>query len=130
MSYYFNKVLKGKNFDEAVEQITAELKKEGFGVLTEIDIQSTLKKKLDVDFKKYRILGACHPQSAYKALQNEDKIGLFLPCNVIVEEHENGTIEVSAVDPIASMMSVENSALGDIAVQIQQKLKNVIEQLD
>ena len=129
MSYYFNKVLKGKNFEEAVEQITAELKKEGFGVLTEIDIQSTLKKKLDVDFKKYKILGACHPQSAFKALQNEDKIGLFLPCNVIVEEHENGTIEVSAVDPIASMMSVENEALGDVAVQIQQKLKDVIKQL-
>lgn len=130
MSYYFNKVLKGKNFEDAVEQITAELKKEGFGVLTEIDIKSTLKKKLDVDFKKYKILGACNPQFAYQALQNEDKIGLFLPCNVIVEEHENGTIEVSVVDPIASMMSVENKGLGDIALQIQQKLKNVIEHLE
>jgi uncharacterized protein (DUF302 family) len=130
MSYYFNKVLKGNNFEEAIEQITAELKKEGFGVLTEIDIKSTLKKKLDVDFKKYKILGACNPHFAYQALQNEDKIGLFLPCNVIVEEHENGKVEVSVVDPIASMMSVENEALGDIAVQIQQKLKNVIEHLD
>ena len=130
MSYYFNKVLKGKNFEDAVEQITAELKKEGFGVLTEIDIKSTLKKKLDVDFKKYKILGACNPQFAYQALQNEDKIGLFLPCNVIVEEHENGAIEVSVVDPIASMISVENKALGNIALQIQQKLKNVIEHLE
>lgn len=130
MSYYFNKVLKGNNFEEAIEQTKAELKKEGFGVLTEIDIKSTLKEKLDADFKKYKILGACNPQFAYKALQNEDKIGLFLPCNVIVEEHENGTVEVSVVDPIASMMSVENEALGDIAIQIQQKLKNVIEQLD
>jgi uncharacterized protein (DUF302 family) len=129
MSYYFNKVLKGKNFEEAIEQVTAELKKEGFGVLTEIDIKSTLKKKLDVDFKKYKILGACNPHFAHQALQNEDKIGLFLPCNVIVEEHENGTIEVSVVDPIASMMSVENDALGDIAVQIQAKLKNVITHL-
>ncbi|MFT4534613.1 MAG: hypothetical protein ACJA1A_001456 [Saprospiraceae bacterium] len=129
MSYYFNKVLKGNNFDEAVEQIIAGLKKEGFGVLTEIDIKSTLKKKLDIDFKKYRILGACNPHFAYQALQNEDKIGLFLPCNVIVEEHEDGIVEVSVVDPIASMMSVKNEALEDIAVQIQQKLKNVIKHL-
>lgn len=129
MSYYFNKVLQGKNFEEAIEQVTAELKKEGFGVLTEIDIKSTLKKKLDVDFKKYKILGACSPHFAHQALQSEDKIGLFLPCNVIVEEHENGTIEVSAVDPIASMVSVENEALGDIAGQIQEKLRNVINHL-
>ena len=130
MSYYFNKVLKGKNFEEAIELVTVELKKEGFGVLTEIDIKSTLKKKIDVDFRKYRILGACHPHYAYQALQNEGKIGLFLPCNVIVEEHENGTVEVSAVDPIASMISVKNEALGDIAGEIQQKLKNVIKNLE
>ena len=129
MSYYFNKVLKSKSFDEAIVQVTAELKKEGFGVLTEIDIKKTLKNKIDVDFKNYTILGACNPHFAYKALQSEDKIGVLLPCNVIVEEHENGDIEVSAVDPIASMGTVENKNLGDLASEVQQKLINVIENL-
>ena len=129
MSYYFNKVLKSKSFDEAIVQVTAELKKEGFGVLTEINIKKTLKNKLDVDFKKYTILGACNPHFAYKALQSEDKIGVLLPCNVIVEEHENGDIEVSAVDTIASMGTVENKNLGDLASEVQQKLINVIENL-
>ena len=92
MSYYYNKVLKGKDFNEAIDQVTAELKKEGFGVLTEIDVKETLKKKIDVDFKKYKILGACNPHFAHKALQSEDKIGVFLPCNVVVEENENGDI--------------------------------------
>lgn len=126
MSYYFSKVLKGKGFDEAVERVKAELKKEGFGVLTEIDVQETLKKKIDVDFKKYKILGACNPRFAYKALCNEDKIGVFLPCNVIVEEHDNGEVEVSAVDPVASMISVKNEGLAGMAMEVQQKLKNVI----
>jgi uncharacterized protein (DUF302 family) len=130
MSYYFNKVLKGKNFDAAIEQVTAELKKEGFGVLTEIDVKKTLKNKIDVDFKKYKILGACNPHFAYKALQSEDKIGIFLPCNVIVEEHENGEVEVSAVDPISSMSAVENENLGDIASEVQQKLIKVIKSLN
>lgn len=130
MSYYFNKVLTTKNFDEAIEQVTAALKKEGFGVLTEIDVQKTLKNKIDVDFKKYKILGACNPHFAYKALQNEDKIGVFLPCNVIVEEHENGEIEVSAVDPISSMTAVKNEGLGTMAMEVQQMLKNVINNLD
>ena len=98
MSYYFNKTLSGKSFDQAIDVVTAELKNEGFGVLTEIDVKETLKKKLDVDFKKYKILGACNPSFAHKALQSEDKIGVMLPCNVIVEEHDNGEIEVSAVD--------------------------------
>jgi len=129
MGYYFNKVLKTKNFDEAIEQVTDELKKEGFGVLTQIDVKATLKKKIDADFKKYVILGACNPHYAHKALQREDKIGVFLPCNVIVEEHESGDIEVSAVDPIASMAKVENDSLGEIAVEIQYKLKLVIENL-
>ena len=129
MSYYFNKVLKDKSFNEAIELVTVELKKEGFGVLTQISIDETLKNKIGVDFKKYTILGACNPQSAYKSLQNEDKIGLFLPCNVIVVAHENGDIEVSAVDPIASMISVKNEALGSIAIEIQQKLKKVIASL-
>jgi len=130
MSYYFNKVLKSKSFDEAITQVTAELKKEGFGVLTEIDIKKTLKNKIDVDFKNYMILGACNPHFAYKALQSEDKIGVLLPCNVIVEEHENGEIEVSAVDPIASMGTVENENLRNLASEVQQKLINVIENLN
>ena len=129
MSYYFNKTLSGKSFDEAIESVTEELKKEGFGVLTEIDVQATLKKKIDVDFKKYKILGACNPHFAHQALQSEDKIGVFLPCNVIVEEHDNGEIEVSAVDPIASMGAVQNDSLGGIAVEVQQKLKLVIDNL-
>lgn len=129
MSYYFNKTLKTKNFDEAIEIVTSELKKESFGVLTEIDVKATLKKKLDVDFRNYRILGACNPPFAHKALTAEDKIGVFLPCNVIVQQHDNGDIEVAAVDPIASMISVENSKLADIAGEIQQKLKRVVDNL-
>ena len=121
MKYYFNTTLKGVTFDQAIDKVTDELKKEGFGVLTEIDIAQTLKKKLDVDFKKYKILGACNPPFAYKALTSEDKIGLFLPFNVVVEEHENGDIEVSAVDPIASMMSVENEKLGNKVIFIPKQ---------
>ncbi len=130
MSYYFNKVLKEKNFDNAVSYITEELKKEGFGILTEIDVKATFKKKLNVDFRKYKILGACNPPFAYTALQSEDKIGLMLPCNVIVQEKETGEIEVSAVDPISSMSAVENKSLGDVATEIQQKLKRVIDNLN
>lgn len=130
MSYYFSKILKNKNFDEAIGQVTVELKKEGFGVLTEIDVKETLKKKIDIDFKKYKILGACNPHFAYKVLTKEDKIGVFLPCNVVVEEHENGEVEVSAVDPIASMLAVENKGIEDMAKEVQQKLKRVIESLE
>ena len=129
MSYYFNKVLENTSFDEAVEKVTNELKKEGFGVLTEIDVKDTLKKKIDVDFKKYKILGACNPHFAYKALTAEDKIGVFLPCNVIVEEHENGEIEVAVVDPVSSMISVNNKTLGGLAQEIQLKLIRVVENL-
>lgn len=130
MSYYFSTVLKEKDFDQAIEQVTAALKTEGFGVLTEIDITQTLKNKLDVDFKKYRILGACNPPYAYQALSSEDKIGLFLPCNVVVMENDNGDIEVAAVDPVASMMAVKNESLGSVAMEIQQKLKTVIDSLN
>jgi uncharacterized protein (DUF302 family) len=126
MSYYISNVVKNGSFDEAVEKVTEELKKEGFGVLTEINVSETLKKKIDVDFKKYKILGACNPQFAYKALSAEDKIGVFLPCNVVVEENDNGDIEVSAVDPIASMMSVKNDALVGHATVIREKLVRVI----
>ena len=128
MKYYFNKTL-DISFDEAIERVTEELKKEGFGILTDIDVQGTLKKKLDVSFRKYRILGACNPQFAYKALQNESRIGTMLPCNVIVQETEGGDIEVSAVDPILSMRAVQNPDLEDIANQVQAKLKSVVESL-
>jgi uncharacterized protein (DUF302 family) len=130
MSYYYNKVLKGKSFNEAVDLVTAELKIEGFGVLTEIDVKETLKKKINVDFKKYKILGACNPQFAHKALQSEDKIGVFLPCNIVVEENDKGEVEVTAVDPIASMIAVKNESLGKIATEIQQKLRRVIGNLN
>jgi uncharacterized protein (DUF302 family) len=130
MSYYFNKILKNTSFDEAVERVTIELKKEGFGILTEIDVKDTLKKKIDVDFRKYKILGACNPHFAFKSLSTEDKIGVFLPCNVIVQEHESGEVEVAAVDPIASMISVNNKALESTAKEVQQKLIRVIENLD
>jgi len=129
MSYYFNKVLKNASFEEAIEKVTAELKKEGFGVLNEIDMKATLKMKIDVDFKKYKILGACNPHFAYKALQAEDKIGVFLPCNIVVEENDNGEVEVTAVDPIASMISVNNKNLESLAQEVQQKLSRVIENL-
>ena len=128
MSYYFNKVV-DMTFDEAIDKVTEELKKEGFGVLTEIDVKEALKKKLDVDFRKYRILGACNPQYAYKALQAEDKIGTMLPCNVIVQETEDGKVEIAAIDPVASMQSVQNESLGEIATIIRAKLKQVIEKL-
>ncbi len=124
--YYFEKTT-DYAFEEAVEKVTEELKKEGFGVLTEIDVQATLKKKLDVDFRKYRILGACNPPFAHKALQAENKIGAMLPCNVIVQELENGKTEVAAVDPVASMKAVDNDKLGEIAGEIRAKLEKVIE---
>ena len=126
MSYYFSKIV-DLPFEAAVEKITADLQKEGFGILTEIDVKATLKKKLDVDFRNYKILGACNPPAAYKALQAERMIGTMLPCNVIVQDAEDGKTEIAAVDPIASMQSVQNSALGDVAAAIQQKLKAVID---
>lgn len=128
MSYYFSKVLNA-SFEGAIARVTEELKKEGFGVLTEIDVKGTLKKKIGVDFKQYTILGACNPKFAYQALQSEDKIGLMLPCNVIVQKTEEGSVEVAAIDPIESMMAVKNATLGDIAVQVQSKLKKVIDSL-
>jgi uncharacterized protein (DUF302 family) len=128
MQYYFNKTLH-MSFDDAVTGVVEALKKEGFGILTDIDVQKTLKKKLDVDFRKYRILGACNPPFAYEALKLENKIGTMLPCNVVVQEHPDGTIEVSAIDPMASMKTIENLKLRDVAAQVQAKLKRVIENL-
>jgi len=126
ISYYFNKVV-DMSFDDAIAKVTEELKKEGFGVLTEIDVKAALKKKINVDFRKYRILGACNPTYAHKALQAEDKIGTMLPCNVIVQEREDGKVEIAAIDPVASMQSVKNESLSEIATIIQSKLKKVIE---
>lgn len=128
MRYYFSKKI-NESFEEAVEKVIAVLKSEGFGVLTEIDVKETLKKKLDVDFQKYRILGACNPAFAYKALKAEDKIGTMLPCNVIVQEISEGEVEIAAVDPVASMKAVENPALLEIAKQVQEKLRKVIKRL-
>ncbi len=127
MSYYFNKTIKGE-FEQVIEQVTAALKAEGFGVLTEIDFSGTLKNKLDVDIPNYRILGACNPHFAYETYKKENKIGVMLPCNVIVQQVENG-IEVSAVDPIAMMAGVNNSELEGTASEVQAKLKAVIESL-
>lgn len=128
MNYYFSKTV-NDNFEAVIEKLTEELKKEGFGVLTEIDLKETLKKKLNVDFKPYRILGACNPQFAYQALKAEDKIGTMLPCNVIVQEVESGKVEVSAVDPLASMMAVKNETLAELASQVRAKLKTVIDNM-
>jgi uncharacterized protein (DUF302 family) len=125
MSYYFCKTFDG-TFEAAIEKTTAELKKEGFGVLTDIDVKDTLKKKLGVDFRKYRILGACNPPFAYEALSAEDKIGLMLPCNVIVQERPDGKIEVSAIDPAASMRAVRNDSLASVAEEVRRKLERVI----
>jgi uncharacterized protein (DUF302 family) len=125
MSYYFSKTVTD-DFDTAIYNVTEELKKEGFGILTEIDVKETLKKKLDVDFRKYKILGACNPQFAHQALLAEDTIGTMLPCNVIVQERENGKVEVSAVDPVASMMAIKNEKLGEVANEVREKLKRVI----
>ncbi len=128
MSYYFSKRVDA-SFDDAVIAVTERLKEEGFGVLTEIDVRATFKKKLDIDFRQYRILGACHPQSAHRAIQAEEKIGLMLPCNVIVQETDGGAVEVAAIDPVASMQAVDNPALGEIGVEIRGKLKSVIDKL-
>jgi uncharacterized protein (DUF302 family) len=128
MKYYFDTTVDGE-FDQVIDQVTEALKGEGFGVLTEIDIAATMKKKLDVDLRKYKILGACNPQYAYRALQAENKIGTMLPCNVIVQETEDGKVEVSAVNPLASMQAVENPELGALAGEVTEKLKRLITNL-
>ena len=128
MSYFISKII-STDFDTAINQVTDKLKKEGFGVLTEIDVQETLKKKIDVDFRKYRILGACNPPNAYKALSAEPHIGLMLPCNVVVQETDDGNIDVSAVDPQASMQAVNNPDLAQIAGEIKSKLERIINSL-
>lgn len=128
MPYYLSKTLQTP-FDATVERVTEALRTEGFGVLTEIDMQATMKKKLGVDMQKYRILGACNPPLAYQAIQAEDRIGLMLPCNVIVREASGGGTEVAAIDPVASMQAVDNPQLAQIGEQVREKLKRVIESL-
>lgn len=128
MDYYFSKIL-DNSFEEAIDKVTKELKEEGFGILTEIDVKETFKKKLDVDFRKYKILGACNPKLAHQAISSESKIGTMLPCNVIVQETEDGKTEVAAVDPVASMSAVENKELGATAQEVRSRMKTVIERL-
>lgn len=128
MSYSFSKTV-DYSFEEAISKTTDELKKEGFGILTEIDVKETLKKKLDVDFRKYKILGACNPPFAYQALQYEDEVGTMLPCTVIIQEIKEGSVKISAIDPVASMMAVKNEKLATVAAEVREKLKKVIDNL-
>ncbi len=128
MAYYFSKTV-DLTQEEAIEKVTEELKKDGFGVLTEIDVKATLKKKLDVDFRNYKILGACNPSYAHEALKSERMVGLMLPCNVVVQEADNGKTEVSAIDPLASMQAIDNPKLEEIAEQIRSKLEDVINRM-
>ena len=129
MDYSINKKLSGKTFEQAVDWVTEQLKTEGFGIVSEINVSATLKQKINVDFRNYLILGACNPHFAHEAIKEEDKIGVFLPCNVVVQEHENGEIEVSAMDPIIAMSSVKNPVMGDFAKEIREKLYKVVEKL-
>jgi uncharacterized protein (DUF302 family) len=128
MSYHFSKRL-DLPFDQVVARVTEALKREGFGILTDIDVKATLKSKLGKEFRAYRILGACNPPLAFCALQLENKIGTMLPCNVIVQEHQSGGVEVSAVDPVASMQAIDNPGLADVAKEVRAKLKRVVESL-
>ena len=128
MPYSFSKTI-DMTFDEAVSSVKQELQREGFGVLTEIDVKETLKQKLNVDFQRYTILGACNPSFAYEALQLENEVGVMLPCNVIVQEHAGGGVRISAVDPVASMQAIDNPNLNEIANQVRDKLRSVIDAL-
>ncbi len=128
MSYHSSKTV-SLTYEDAINKVTEELKKEGFGILTEIDVKETLKKKLDVDFRKYKILGACNPPLAYKALSTEENIGVMLPCNVIVQETKGGTVRVSAINPMVAMQTVGNESLSSIAEEVSGKLKRVIDNL-
>jgi uncharacterized protein (DUF302 family) len=128
MGYHFSKQL-DVPFDQAVSRVTEALKREGFGVLTDIDVKATMKAKLGEEFRPYRIIGACNPQLAHRALMLEDKIGTMLPCNVIVQQHADGVVEVSAVDPIASMQAIDNPGLAEVAKEVQARLKRVVEGL-
>jgi uncharacterized protein (DUF302 family) len=128
MTYYFSKTIDA-GFDEAVSRTREALKAEGFGVITEIDVQNTLKTKIDVDFRRYLILGACNPAMAYEALQIEDKVGTMLPCNVVVQEREPGRVEIAAIDPVASMQAIKNPDLTEKAAAVAGKLRSALERI-
>ncbi len=129
MSYYFTKTIENTDFESAVQKITGGLKEEGFGVISTIDFQATLKEKINVDFRKYSVLQACNPPYAYQSLQAEDKIGTLLPCNVVVQEIADGTFEISSINPKAAMASVENKTMKDIASEISEKLERAVSKL-
>ena len=126
MQYYLSKTV-DKTFDQAIDAVTKALSDEGFGILTDIDVKETLKKKLDLDFRKYRILGACNPRYAYKALEAEDKIGVMLPCSVIVQETSDGKVEIAAMDPVPVMEVIENRALATVAHDVRDRLVAALE---
>ena len=128
MAYYFARTL-ALPFDRAMTHVTEALKREGFGIITDIDVRSTFKKKLDVEFRNYRILGACNPKLAYEALALEDKVGTMLPCNVVVQDRGGGQIEIAAIDPVASMAAIDNPRLKEAAERVREKLKSVIDSL-
>jgi uncharacterized protein (DUF302 family) len=128
VSYYFAKTLE-ISFEDAIRRTTEALRQEGFGIITEIDVRDTLKKKINTEFRNYRILGACNPTLAHEALQLEDKVGTMLPCNVVVQDTGNGTVEVAAIDPVASMMAIDNPRLKHAAEKVQAKLRQVIDSL-
>jgi uncharacterized protein (DUF302 family) len=128
MSYYFSKTIEA-SFEDAVSRTREALQQEGFGIITEIDVQKTLKSKIDVDFRPYLILGACNPAMAYGALQVEDKVGTMLPCNVVVQMHSEGTVEIAAIDPVASMQAIENPALIEKAAAVAGKLRSALERI-
>ncbi|OLP20460.1 hypothetical protein BST81_00140 [Leptolyngbya sp. 'hensonii'] len=128
MTYHFSKVVDA-SFQEAITQVTESLKQEGMGILTEIDVQAAFKKKLDIEFHQYKILGACHPQIAYQMIQTDDKAGVLYPCNVVVQEHEDGRVEVSAVDPLMMFLSLHSPRAKEIAIEASQKMQRVIDRL-
>ena len=128
MSYNISKKVEG-TFEDVINKVTEELKNEGFGIISEIDLKNKFKEKLNVDFRNYKILGACNPSLAYKAIQQEDKIGTMLPCNILVQEHEGGDVEVSAINPLESIGAVDNASLQSIAAEVSGKLSAVIDRL-
>lgn len=128
MTYHFSKVVDA-SFEEAIAQVTDSLKQEGMGVLTEIDVQAAFKKKLDIEFRQYRILGACHPQIAYQMLETDDKAGVLYPCNVVVQEHNDGRVEVSAIDPLMMFLPLHSPKAKEIAINTSQKMQRVIDRL-
>ena len=128
MSYNISKQVSG-SFKDTINKVTAELKKEGFGIITEVDLKDKFKEKLNLDFRNYTILGACNPRLAYEAVQQEDKIGVMLPCNVLVQEHTDGRVEVSAINPLTSIGAVKNNNLENLASQVSDKLKKAIDNI-